>query len=454
MKVLKEMAVKKPCSFIFILTFLVFAVLQYKPAVLNYTTRFVDFAQYMLAHGVTLFPIADDLRPYPDYTVINTLLVYLVSLPFGRVSILSMGLPFCVAAALMLVFVYKLGALHEKKWGAYGVVFALFTWSFLDGVNSLALDIYPALFTVVCFYLAYTGEVYKQRFRVLLVLAGLALGFAFRGPIGLIGPASVVAAYYFLSKQWRMLVVFCLLAGLVLATGIAVLTWAAYVQGGDAFLQEVLIMQGLGRFGSDHAPRYYFYFSAGLLTYGITALIALSVIAKKGKCFFERSPDPATNMLLYLSGWLLVVIVLFTIPSSKKARYILSITPAISLLAAYVFVDRSALFASIRDKLLRFCLNLPVVGLGVLLLAFIHGLYAATPLQPNYLGASMGLIALVAVRPWMVTRFSVHPHREFVIFSFGAVAFLILDMFFFNSVTYHLELANEPTPKFLPYWFW
>jgi 4-amino-4-deoxy-L-arabinose transferase-like glycosyltransferase len=159
-------------------------------------------------------------------------------------------------------------------------------------------------------------------------------------------------------------------------------------------------------------------------------------------------------MLLYLSGWLLVVIVLFTIPSSKKARYILSITPAISLLAAYIFVDRSALFASIRDKLLRFCLNLPVVGLGVLLLAFIHGLYATTPLQPNYLGASMGLIALVAVRPWMVTRFSVHPHREFVIFSFGAVAFLILDMFFFNSVTYHLELANEPTPKFLPYWFW
>lgn len=180
MKVLKEMAVKKPCSFIFILTFLIFAVLQYKPAVLNYTTRFVDFAQYMLAHGVTLFPIADDLRPYPDYTVINTLLVYLVSLPFGRVSILSMGLPFCVAAALMLVFVYKLGALHEKKWGAYGVVFALFTWSFLDGVNSLALDIYPALFTVVCFYLAYTGEVYKQRFRLLLVLAGLALGFAFQ----------------------------------------------------------------------------------------------------------------------------------------------------------------------------------------------------------------------------------------------------------------------------------
>lgn len=454
MKVLKEMALKKPCSFIFILTFFVFAILQYKLAVLNYTTRFVDFAQNMLEHGVTLFPIADNLQPYPDYTVINTLLVYLVSLPFGRVSVLSMGLPFCVAAALMLVFVYKLGALHEKKWGAYGVVFTLFTWSFLDGVNSLALDIYPALVTVVCFYLAYSGEVYKQRFRLPLVLAGLALGFAFRGPIGLIGPACVVASYYFLSKQWRMLVVFCLLAGLVLATGVAVLAWAAYVQGGEAFLHEVLTMQGLGRFSSDHSPRYYFYFSTGLLTYGVTVLIALNVIVKKGKCFFERSPHPSTNMLLYLSGWLLVVIALFTIPSSKKARYILSITPAISLLAAYIFVDRSHLFASTRDKLLRFCLNLPVVGLGMLLLVFIHGLYAATPLRPNYLGASVGLIALVAVRPWMVRRFSVHPHREFVIVSFGAAAFLIMDMFFFNSITYHLELTNEPTPKFLPYWFW
>lgn len=454
MNTLKDVAIKKPCSFIFIVTFLVLAVLQYKPAVLNYTTRFVDFAQYMLQHGVTLFPMAEDLQPYPDYTVINTLLIYLVSLPFGRISILSMGVPFCVAAALMLVFIYKLGALHEKKWGAYGVVFALFTWSFLDGVNSLALDVYPALFTVMCFYLAYAGEVHKQRFRLLLVLAGLALGFAFRGPIGLIGPASVVASYYLLSRQWRMLVVFCLLAGLVLATGIAVLTWAAYMQGGDAFLQEVLIMQGLGRFGSDHAPRYYFYFSAGLMTYGVTALIAVCVIIKKGKHFFDSTPHPATNMLLYLTGWLLVIIVLFTLPSSKKARYILSITPAISLLAAYIFVDRSEIFTNIRKRLLGFCLKLPLTGLGMLLLAYAYSLYAVTPLQPNYLGACLGLIALAAVRPWLALRFHGHPHREFVIFSFGAVTFLMLDMFFFNCVTYHLELAHEPTPKFLPYWFW
>lgn len=454
MKALKDVTFKYPCSVIFIMSFFLFAALQYRPAVLNYTTRFVDFAHYMFQNGLTLFPISDDLQPYPDYTVTHTFLVYLISLPFGQVSLLSLATPFCIAAALTLVFIYKLGERQEKKWGAYGVVFALFTWSFLDGVNSLSMDIYPALFTVICFYLACAGDEHKQTSRLLLILAALALGFAFRGPVGLIVPASVVASYYLLSRQWRRLVVFCLLAGLVLGAALLLLIAAAYAQGGHAFLQEVLVKQGLGRFDSNQAPRYYFYFSAGLLTYGVTVFIALNVIIRKGKDFFAPSPLPSTSMLLYLSAWFLVVVVLLTIPSAKKARYILSITPAISLLAAYIFVDRSQRFANTRDKLLKFCLRLPVIGLGILLFAFIYSHFAASPVQPNYLGAMTGLIILTAARPWMESRLYSHPHREFLTFSFGATAFLILDMFFFNAITYHLELANEPTPKFLPYWFW
>ena len=159
-------------------------------------------------------------------------------------------------------------------------------------------------------------------------------------------------------------------------------------------------------------------------------------------------------MLLYLTDWLLVVILLFTIPSSKKARYILSITPAIFLLVAYIFVDCSQHFAGIRDKLLKFCFSLPAVGLGMLLLIFIYSLYAETPLRPNYFGVSVALVALVVVRPWMISYFYAHPHHEFVVFCFGAVEFIVLDMFFFNLITYQLELAKEPASKFLPYWIW
>ncbi|WP_152222992.1 glycosyltransferase family 39 protein [Pseudomonas sp. SCB32] len=451
---LTRQVAKSPCWSIFSISLVMLLGLQYKPAILNYTTRLVDFTQYMLYNGMTLFPIADDLQPYPDYTIANTFLEYLFSLPFGRVSILSMGLPICMAASLMLVFVYKLGALHDKKWGLYGVVFSLFTWAFLDGVTYLALDVYPALFTVVCFYLAYTADLKQAPYRLAFVFVALALGFTFRGPVGLIGPSIVVASYYALSKQWRTLLVFLLFAGLTLMAGVALLAWAAYLQGGNAFMQDVLEMQGLGRIANTHAPRYYFYFSAGLLTYGVTVVVALNVIVKKYKQFLFAPRQADTALLFYLASWFVALLIFFTIPNSKKARYILSITPAIALLAAYVFVDKEGVFVRVRERFLKFCLNIHVIGLGMLLIVFLYELYIATPLQPNYLGVLSSSVALALGRYVITRNFSEHPYREFFIVAFGLVAFFSLDAFLFNSITYHLELSVEPTPKFLPYWLW
>ncbi|KPA88222.1 PMT family glycosyltransferase, 4-amino-4-deoxy-L-arabinose transferase [Pseudomonas asplenii] len=454
MDALTGRVMKKPCLSIFLLSLMVFMGLQYKPAILNYTTRFVDFAEYMLYHGVTLFPIADDLKPYPDYTIANTLLMYLVSLPFGRVSVLSMGLPYCITAALILVFIYKLGALHDRKWGLYGALFSLFTWSFLDSVNSLALDVYPALFTLICFYLVYRGDVKQDPSRLPLVFLGLALGFAFRGPIGLIGPSIVVGCYYLLSRQWRALGLFSLLSGLILVAAVALLSWAAYVQGGMDFLHDVLMMQGLDRLAGGHAPRYYFYFSSGLVTYGVTVFFTLYVVARKYKTFFRAPGKSDTALLFYLAAWFMALILFFTIPNAKKARYILSITPAISLLAAYIFVDRSGLFEGAKNGLLRFCLRLPWIGLGLVAFVFAYNFFAVHPLLPNYPAVLGSLAVLLVARHLLGKHCAEHRHRELIILAFGVATFLALDAFFFNSITYHLELANEPTPKFLPYWFW
>ena len=454
MEALIKQIAKKPCLSIFLSALGIFMGLQYKAAILNYTTRFVDFAEYMLHHGVTLFPIAEDLQPYPDYTIANTLLIYLTSLPFGRISVLSMGLPYCISAALMLVFIYKLGALHEKKWGLYGVLFSLFTWAFLDGVNSLALDIYPALFTTACFYLAYSAELKRAPSRLIFVFVGLTLGFAFRGPIGLIGPAIVVASYYLLSRQWRMFFLFSLFSGLIFIACTALLAWAAYLQGGTGFMHDVLMMQGLGRIASNHSPRYYFYFTGGLLVYGVTVFFALDVIARKYKQFLFSSRQADSSMLLYLTGWFLVLLVFFTIPNSKKSRYIMSITPAISLLAAYIFVDKAGLFLGTKKWLLQCCLRLPAIGLALAFSVFLYNLYATTPLQPNYLGIFGCFVVLSIIRYGIVNYCSEHPYRELIILSFGVATFLSLDAFFFNPITYHLEFAEEPTPKFLPYWFW
>jgi len=445
---------KKPCWSIFFISLVLLMGLQYKPAILSYTTRLVDFTQYMLAHGMTLFPIADDLQPYPDYTVTNTILEYLASWPFGHVSILSMGLPFCIAGSLTLVFVYKLGALHDQRWGLYGAVFALFTWAFLDGVSYLALDVYPALFTIIGFYLVYSADFKQTRPRLGLVIAALALGFAFRGPVGLVGPTLVVASYYALSKQWQRLFSLLVLAGLTLAAGMGLLTWAAYLEGGHAFMVDVLMMQALGRVANAHGPRYYFYFSVGLITYGVTAFYALRVIINQCPQFFRTLREPETNLLFHLAAWFLALLVLFTIPHSKKLRYIQSITPAIALLAAYVFVDRERVFVRTKEGFIRLCMNLPLIGLGLLLVVFLYGLQASTPWQPNYVGVLGSCGVLLIGRYAFARRLSSPAQRDFLAVMFGLAAFFALDAFLIDAITYHLELAIEPTPKFLPYWFW
>ncbi|WP_213876450.1 hypothetical protein [Pseudomonas sp. dw_358] len=444
----------RPCWSVFVGSLLMLMGLQYKPAILSYTTRFVDFTQYMLAHGVTLFPIADDLKPYPDYTIGNTFLEYLVSLPFGRVSILSMGLPIAMAASLMLVFIYKLGALHDKKWGMYGVLFALFTWAFLDAVTYQALDVYPALFAVISFYLVYVTDVKPGRSRLPLVFVALVMGFAFRGPVGLIGPTLIVVSYYALSRQWRRLFWFLVLAGLTLLVCLVALIGAAYLQGGKPFMMDVLMMQGLGRVANDHGPRYYFYFTLGLATYGVTAFYALSVIVKQFKHFFRSPRHPDTTLLLYLAVWLLAVLVLFTIPNSKKLRYVMSITPAIALLAAYVFVDREGMFARVREGFLRFCLNLPAISLGMALIVYVYNHWAKTALQPDYAGLLGGSMVLLLGRWLIMPRLLKHPYRNAIVMGFGLLAYFSMDACLFNAAGYQLQFAVEPTPKYLPFWFW
>lgn len=114
-------------------------------------------------------------------------------------------------------------------------------------------------------------------------------------------------------------------------------------------------------------------------------------------------------MLLYLTVWFLALILFFTIPNSKKARYIIAITPAISLLAAYIFIDKSDMFSRARNWVLGFCLKLPAIGVGLALAVMIYNCYASEPLKPNYIGVFTSFAILTIVRYFMDRNYYVHP---------------------------------------------
>jgi hypothetical protein len=127
------------------------------PEFIGFQTRFALFAQEMLRYGPTLFPTTYRI-PYPDYTATSTYLIYLLSLPFGKVTVLSAILPTVVASALILVVIYRIGAMRSQEWGICAVLLALFIDEFLKESRSVALDQYASLVTWFINPLIYSHE--------------------------------------------------------------------------------------------------------------------------------------------------------------------------------------------------------------------------------------------------------------------------------------------------------
>ncbi len=440
---------------IFCISFIVLLLGQYTPAITGYATRFVTFTHNMFSHGFSYFPLmAHGTWAYPDYPIGNTVLIYSASWLFAEVSVFSIGIPYCIAAALTLVMTYKLGALHDRKWGLYATLFTLLTWKFTESVHFLAVDVYVMFVTVFCFYLVYSaGLKHKQRWLWLLPIM-LLIGLFIRGPIGLLMPAGVVFSYYAVEKRWKALTIFSLLAGFLLVAGFSLLLLGAYAQGGVAFMQQVLSAEAIGRLHSHHSFRAYFYFSNGLSNYLITVLFAVIVIIKKRRDIFQSFDKTAgtAKFLLHLTAWFLLIIVALTLVRDKKARYLLSIVPAISLLAAYMFIEPGNIFQRAKQFLLSFCSLLPLLALISIAIFIGYNHFAKIALQGYFGIAAFSFIILYIANILLWHYGKQHPNYQFMVLLLGAFGLLIFNFLLYYPIELHLHLAKGASHMFLPYW--
>ena len=304
----------------------------------GFDARFALFAQEMWRHGPSLFPTTYG-EPYPDYPSTSTVLIWLVSHPFGTVTKLSAVLPTALAAALNLTITYRLLASFSRQWAILAVGFEILTVTFLAEARSISLDQMVATVTLLSFYLTYTGCRDQQPARLRWLPVLLIAGFAIRGPLGAVIPAGVVCSYYLLSAQWHRLLVFAATAALVLAVCWAVLLGAAdHFYGGD-FARDVIHMQVTGRVEASEHPQHWYYLTSSFGNYALAypvAMMAVLLLTTTQLNFFGNPPhDDTRYFLIFLIGWVLVVIVGLSIPDAKKARYLLPIVPAIAALAAY-----------------------------------------------------------------------------------------------------------------------
>ena len=324
-------------SGIFLFSLILFTIGLSGQEIIGFESRFYLFAQEMWRNGISAFPTTYD-QPYPDYPATSTILIYIVSLFAGGLTKLTAVLPSAVAAAITVVITYLLGALHNKRWGYYAAFFLLLTFTFFRSARTISLDMYVTTITVGCFYIVYSADYHSKNLRLWWTYPLLVLAFIFRGPMGVVIPAGVITMYYFFCGEYKRFFIAGLSAGIILSIGtIFLLSLADYV-GGDPFMHDVLDMEVAGRINNHFLP-FYYYFIASLSQYALAYPVA--IFALIGICYMSMIRNvvsPEMKFVTKLFVFVMVILLGLSIPGDKKIRYILPMTPALALIAAYSFV--------------------------------------------------------------------------------------------------------------------
>lgn len=367
-------------------------------AFVGFDSRFVLFAREMLRHGPGWFPTTYG-APYPDYPATSTFLTYLLSLPLGRVSEFTAWLPTALAAAICTGVVYRLAAPFSRTWALISVATLLLTATFVSETRAVSLDLMVAAVGLLAFYLAFHADRHRVPALLLRLLPLLLAGFALRGPLGVVVPAGMVCSQLLLDRRWKPLFAFSASALALLILCVFTLIALARAAGGEAFVEDVLRMQVIGRLdGSAGSSDALYYFRSSLGNYALAFPLALPALA----LLWQRRREPAFRLVAGCALAALVVMAGLSVPQAKKARYIIALAPLAAIVAGYPFMVASGRLAQVLRGLLRgLWLALPALLLAGLWLAwkrFPQELAALGWRLPACIVALAGLLAFGALR--------------------------------------------------------
>ena len=437
-----------------LLALVLFVAGNWHQAIIGFESRFVVFAQEMLRHGPGFFPTTYG-QPYADYLATSTLLTWLLSLPLGQVTSLTAWLPTAVASAVIVMLVYRLTAPYSPRWGLLSLAMLLLSSTFVSETRAVSLDQMLAAVTLAVFYLGYAHDHFAAAKRLHWVFVLLLLGFALRGPIGLVVPTGVLCSYYLINRQWRSLFSFGLLALALLAACVGLLLLLAKLSGGEDFMHDVIRMQFLGRMdGSEGSGGVLYYFTSSMGNYALAyplAILVLVAVMIGGR----RTPDPALKLVLYCAAAGVLVMVGLSVPQAKKARYILPMLPMAAIIAAYPFqATQGRLFAWLRGLMLGVWTLLPTLLVIGLLVA--RRRYPEPLAHLEVIFAVLGLLQILALLTLLKSRLRTYGPALAAVLALWTTYILVvepLERRLYDTRTFSLavkaQVLQQPAPVVL-----
>ena len=154
--------------------------------------------------------------------------------------------------------------------------------------------------------------------------------FTVRGPFGFSLCGAVTAGCLIGSRRWKSVLWYGLSGAATAVFCIALAVYAVHRQGGAELWNDVVEWQVSSRMGRD---RIFYYFTNAMASFALTTFFAMATLVMKRRRIFKTP-------LAMLLGWMLLPMLLLSIPGGKHLRYMTPVIPAFALTAAYGYLNR------------------------------------------------------------------------------------------------------------------
>ena len=312
--------------FLFFLS--VFALFSFSIAGLEITridVRFALMLEDLINHPVGVFPTINGVE-YPDYFSTYFLCSWLTTLGGRWVNLWSLVLPSLLLGAWTVFMTWKTGSLFSKETGFYAALFSFLSLEYLSVFLSFGIDVPVAAAGITILYLLEKSKEHLARRTMFAFGLLLFFSFAMRGGLGLVVFGAAAGGWLLARREWKHVVMFGLTGAAVSVFCVGTLYALVHLQGGDALWKSFLNWHITSRMGDSELL---YYFTSGLLSYAPGVLLFLLVI-----CFFHKrlflSPETAGLM-----GYIILPMLLLSIPECKHLRYITLCVPAVWIVAAW-----------------------------------------------------------------------------------------------------------------------
>jgi 4-amino-4-deoxy-L-arabinose transferase-like glycosyltransferase len=280
-------------------------------------------------------------EPYTEKPPLYYWAVATLAAPAGRVHERAARLPSAVAGVAAVVLTAAFGArLLGAQAGALGAALLLTSWEFAWLARRAQFDVVLALFetlALVGFWRLDRG-LGGRAANAALMHGAMGLAVLTKGPVGMLVPLFVVAAWLAWERRLRDLRRALPLPALALSLGPG-LAWlaAAVAAAPSGFLSEAVGENVFGRFfsGTSHErPFYYYLYQLPVDALPWTLLWPSVWLAARRQIFVPAADAARRSAWRFLLAWVGASLAFFSLSSGKRGLYLLPAFPALALLVA------------------------------------------------------------------------------------------------------------------------